>query len=82
MATNVNEKIEKQEEQIRTLTQIMFAVVLVLLVAVGAMFATVGTLVWNAHLFGQDTYQKLVNELGEQNNKIDTLLQELSEIEK
>lgn len=67
------------QEQIKTLTQIMFAVVIILLVAVGAMFATVGSLVWNAHNLSTATYQELLNELEEQNDKIDIILEKVSE---
>lgn len=70
---------EGPQQQINLLTIIMVGVIIVLLIGFITMFATVGTLVWNAHLFGQSTYQELINNLKEQNDKIDILLEKTIE---
>jgi len=71
------EKGETQE-QITRLTQLMIGVIIVLFIGFVTMFATVGTLVWNAHMWGRDTYQTLIKELNDNNNKIDSLTNEIN----
>ena len=72
---HLEEESKRHKEEIGKLTQLLFVVVIVLLVGVGTMIATVGSLVWNAHMHEQGTYQKLIDELEKQNDKLDILLQ-------
>lgn len=65
------------QEQINRLTQLMVGVILVLFIGFITLFGVVATLVWNAHLFGQSTYQELIKELNEQSIKADLLFDEL-----
>ncbi len=74
---DVNDKIERQKEDIEKLNRTMLFVVIVLLMAMGAMFVTVGTLVWNAHLWSADIYRGFIKELDENNDKMEIFYKKL-----
>lgn len=66
----------KLEKKIREIHLLIVGLVVVLFIGFASMFTTVGTLVWNAHIFGRDTYQELVRELYKTNTKIEVLIKQ------
>jgi len=67
----VKGKLESHKKQIGQLNSLMGLIIIVLFVGFITLLATVGTLVWNAHIWGANTYQVLIKELNDNNNKID-----------
>ncbi len=66
------------ESKVDILSFLMGAVIVVLVIGFITLLGTVATLVWNAHMWGSDTYQILIKELNDNNNKIDSLTNEVS----
>lgn len=70
-------QLKEHQESIKRLTESMALVTVVLLVAFVIVFITMGGFLQNYLANKQATYQNLVNQVTEQNVRIDTLTEEI-----
>jgi len=61
------------EDKMNWMGGVMVAIIIILVMGFVSLLATTGTLVWNAHMWGVNTYQDLVKELDDNNDEIDSL---------
>ena len=67
------------EDKMNWMWGIIVAIIIILVMGFVSLLATVGTLVWNAQMFGANTYQALVKELDTNNTNINTLINKIDQ---
>lgn len=77
---STKETTGKLEEKMGWISNIVIAIIVILVMGFVSLLGTTASLVWNAHMWGANTYQSLEKEIHNNNDKLNSLIENIGKV--